>query len=179
MPSIIRDTLVQERLLATLSGGFGILAAMLTIVGLYGLVAYAVTRRTAEIGIRMALGATRRDSRACSSARPDSCWRSARLGIGLAVAGGRSASALLFQVPPHDPVSLAGAVALLALIAVARATCRRGARPASSRSSPCARTDRVSVRPVAWRLVAGLRPGVLGQRIGAATFGHAPLKRWA
>ena len=55
----IRDTVVRERLLATLSGGFGVLAAILTLVGLYGLNAYTVTRRTNEIGVRMALGAGR------------------------------------------------------------------------------------------------------------------------
>src|SRR4029079_16296655 len=57
----IRETLVSERLLATLSGCFGLLAAILTLVGLYGLNAYTVTRRTNEIGVRMALGAGRSD----------------------------------------------------------------------------------------------------------------------
>ena len=119
MPTIIRDTLVQDRLLAALSGGFGVVAALLTMVGLYGLVAYAVTRRTAEIGIRMALGATRRDiARLLVGETGLLLAIGAACGIGLAVAGGRFAATLLFQVPPHDPVSLAGAVGLLALIAV-------------------------------------------------------------
>ncbi len=119
MPTIIRDTLVQDRLLASLSGGFGVVAALLTMVGLYGLVAYSVTRRTAEIGIRMALGATRRDiARLLVGETGLLLAIGAACGIGLAVAGGRFAAALLFRVPPHDPVSLAGAVGLLALIAV-------------------------------------------------------------
>ena len=119
MPAIIRDTLVQDRLLASLSGGFGIVAALLTTVGLYGLVAYAVTRRTAEIGIRMALGATRADiARLLVGETGLLLAIGAACGIGLAVAGGRFAAALLFRVQPYDPVSLTGAVALLALIAL-------------------------------------------------------------
>ena len=148
MPTIIRDTLVQDRLLASLSGGFGVVAALLTMVGLYGLVAYAVTRRTAEIGIRMALGATRGDiARLLVGETGLLLAIGAACGVGLAVAGGRFAAALLFQVQPHDPVSLAGAVALLSLIAVCASVFRLVGRRASIRSSPCGPTDRVSVPP--------------------------------
>jgi predicted permease len=117
--TMIHDTLVQDRLLAALSGGFGALAALLTMVGLYGLVAYSVTRRTSEIGIRMALGATPR-----AIARMllrETGWLLAVgtvCGIALALAGGRAAAALLFRVTPSDPVTLTGAAALLAAIAV-------------------------------------------------------------
>jgi ABC-type antimicrobial peptide transport system permease subunit len=115
---MIRDTLVQDRLLAALSGGFGGVAALLTMVGLYGLVAYSVTRRTGEIGIRMALGATRRDvARLLLGETGALLAIGAVCGMALAVAGGRAAAALLFHVAPHDPASLAAAVGLLAVIA--------------------------------------------------------------
>jgi putative ABC transport system permease protein len=118
MTTDIRDTLLRERLLATLSGAFGALAAILTLVGLYGLVAYTVARRTNEIGIRMALGA-----RASDVARLIVHETGMLLSIGivagvvLALAGGRAAASLLFGVRPHDPLTLLGAVAGLAVIA--------------------------------------------------------------
>jgi predicted permease len=120
MPTMIRDTLVQDRLLAALSGGFGALATLLTMVGLYGLIAYSVTRRTAEIGIRMALGATPRDIARLRRGETGVLLAiGAVAGIALAVAGGRAAAALLFRVTPSDPTSLAAAAGLLALIAIA------------------------------------------------------------
>ena len=114
----IRDTLVRERLLATLSGGFGVLAAILTLVGLYGLIAYTVTRRTNEIGIRMALGADR-TAIARLILRETSVLLAigAAVGVVLALAGGRAASTLLFGVRPYDPLALL--LALLALAAIA------------------------------------------------------------
>ena len=57
----VDDSLVQERMISTLAGFFSLLALLLAIVGLYGIMAYSVTRRTSEIGIRMALGAERRN----------------------------------------------------------------------------------------------------------------------
>ena len=120
MPTIIRDTLVQDRLLAALSGGFGALAGLLTMVGLYGLVAYSVTRRTSEIGIRMALGATPRNVARLLLAETGVLLAiGAVCGIGLALAGGRAAAALLFRVTPSDPATLAAAIGLLAAIALA------------------------------------------------------------
>ena len=114
----IQDTVVRERLLATLSGGFGILAAILTLVGLYGLIAYTVTRRTNEIGVRMALGAGRgaiarlilRETGLLLAA-------GAVVGVGLSLAGGRAAATLLFGVRPYDPAALLLALAFLAAIA--------------------------------------------------------------
>src|SRR5439155_89315 len=61
LPSMVRDSLLRERLMATLSGFFGALAALIATIGLYGVMSYTVARRRNEIGIRMALGADRRD----------------------------------------------------------------------------------------------------------------------
>ena len=120
MPAMIRDTLVQDRLLAALSAGFGGLAALLTMVGLYGVVAYSVTRRTGEIGIRIALGATPGNiARLLLRETGVLVALGAVCGTGLALAGGRAASALLFGVTPSDPATLAGAVLLLGVIAAA------------------------------------------------------------
>jgi predicted permease len=120
VPTMIRDTLVQERVLAALSAGFGALAALLTMVGLYGLVAYSVTRRSSEIGVRMALGASRGDILRLIL-RETALLLAAGAGAGaaLAVAGGRAASSLLFRIRPDDPVTLVAAIALLAGVAFA------------------------------------------------------------
>ena len=127
----IGDTLVRDRLLATLSAAFGVLAAILTLVGLYGLIAYTVTRRTNEIGVRMALGAGRAAiARLILRETTILLGAGAVLGIGLALAGGRAAQALLFNIAPSDPLTLAMALAFLALIAFAAsyAPARRATR---------------------------------------------------
>lgn len=109
---------VQERLLAALSGGFAVLGVLLTMVGLYGLIAYAVSRRTGEIGIRMAPGATARDiARLFLRETGMLLAIGGTCGIALALTGGRTASALLFGVTPYDPATLGAAVGLLLLVA--------------------------------------------------------------
>jgi predicted permease len=114
----IRDTLVRERLMATLSGAFGVLAAILTLVGLYGLIAYTVTRRTNEIGVRMALGAGRAAIvRLILRETGLLLAIGAAVGVLLALAGGRAAATLLFGVRPYDPPALLAALAALAGIA--------------------------------------------------------------
>jgi putative ABC transport system permease protein len=116
----ILDGLLQERLMATLSGFFGALAAILAVIGLYGVISYMVARRTNEIGIRMALGA---DGQGIVRL----ILREALLllGIGLvmgaalALAAGRTASSMLFGLKSYDPATLAFAIATLALVAIA------------------------------------------------------------
>ena len=115
----IDGTLVRDRMLATLSGWFGILAGVLTLAGLYGLMAYTVARRTNEIGIRMALGARHRSIvRLVLGEVGMLVSVGALAGALLANAAGRSAASLLFGVQPSDPVTLAAAIALLAAIAL-------------------------------------------------------------
>jgi ABC-type antimicrobial peptide transport system permease subunit len=119
LPDMIHDTFLQERLLAALSTGFGALAALLTIVGLYGLVAYSVTRRSTEIGVRLALGATSRDIVRLILGEVGVLLATGALaGSALALAAGPAAASLLFRVKPYDPLALAGAVGALTLVAL-------------------------------------------------------------
>jgi putative ABC transport system permease protein len=109
-------TIVQDRMMATLAGAFGLLALTLACVGLYGLLAYSVARRVKDIGIRMALGAQRKKIIA------DVFGRAVRLlAIGVAVGApaawmaSRSVEAMLFGLTPTDPTTIAGAVILMAI----------------------------------------------------------------
>jgi len=118
----IERSLFSERMLATLSSGFGLVALLLSVVGLYGVMTFIVTRRTQEIGVRLALGAT----------RAGALWLVVRDALVMIVAGaalslpavwavGRLVQAQLFGVPPiHAPtILLAGGV--LAVVALGAA----------------------------------------------------------
>jgi ABC-type antimicrobial peptide transport system permease subunit len=122
LPSYVRDSLVTERVMATLSGFFGSLAVLIASVGLYGVVSYIVSRRHTEIGIRIALGA---DARAVvRMVLGESAWLLAigcGLGLALAAAAARPAAALLFGIEPWDPVSFGLAVVVLAMVTVTAA----------------------------------------------------------
>jgi len=109
----------QDRLIARLTGLFGLLALILACVGLYGVTAYAVARRTSEIGIRMALGADRPNivGLVLRGALLQ-LGASLAIGIPLALAGGRLLANQLYGVKSHDPVILALAAAVLAVCAV-------------------------------------------------------------
>ena len=116
----IRLTVVRERLMATLSAFFGVVAALLAMVGLYGVIAYTVARRTNEIGVRMALGAGRNDVLLMILREALALTAIGMIaGLVLALITGRAASNLLFGLQAHDPVTLAAAACLLALIAFA------------------------------------------------------------
>lgn len=118
MSTQIRESLTRERLMATLSGFFGGLAALIATIGLYGVMSYMVARRKVEIGIRMALGATR-ESVTALVVREAGVLVVAGLiaGTGLAVLAARSAASLLYGLNPWDPASLAAAGLGLAVVA--------------------------------------------------------------
>jgi ABC-type antimicrobial peptide transport system permease subunit len=114
----LNNALGSERLIAFLSGFFGILALGLAAVGLYGVVAYAVTQRTREIGIRMALGAQRRDVvRMVVRESLVPVFLGLVVGLIAALILVRLIASLLYGVAPSDPGSIL--LALGAMLAVA------------------------------------------------------------
>ena len=110
----IEESVLRERLLAMLSIFFAGIAALLAVLGLYGVIAYGVARRANEIGVRMALGASRGDVLSM-------ILREAAVliavgvvaGLLIALGTGRLAQALLFGITPYEPVTLATAAAVL------------------------------------------------------------------
>ena len=119
MDTLVHDSLVSERLMATLSGFFGGLAVLIATVGLYGVMSYLVTRRRREIGIRIALGADRRTViRMVVLEAGVLLVAGLALGVGLAIVSARSASALLFGLKPWDPGTVAIGTALLAAVSL-------------------------------------------------------------
>jgi ABC-type antimicrobial peptide transport system permease subunit len=129
--TMIRDHLVDERVMAILSGVFAALATLLAIIGLYGVMSYMVARRRTEIGIRMALGADSGDVSKMILGEAGSLLAiGLAVGTALALAASTAASTLLFGLTPHDPTTLAAAVAALAIAAVGASylPARRAAR---------------------------------------------------
>ena len=109
----------QDRLIARLSMFFGLLAVMLVATGVYGALAYEVSRRTSEVGLRMALGAKReqvlwmilRDSLVV-------CLAGVALGLPLAIACSRLLQSMLFGVKPGDPLTFTAALAGISIVAL-------------------------------------------------------------
>ncbi len=115
----IDATMQMERALATLTTGFGLMALMLASVGIYGIMAYTVSQRTNEIGIRLALGAERRQIRGMILG--ESTWITAA-GLVAGVAGAlglvRLVKSMLFGIAPYDPVTLGCAVTVMLGVAL-------------------------------------------------------------
>jgi len=115
----LRDNLSQERLIAQLVNFFGALALVLACIGLYGVMAHGVARRTNEIGIRMALGA--RGGNIAWMVLRETLYlvlAGLLLGVPAALIGGRLISTQLFGLSPTDPVTLVGAAIVLTVVAL-------------------------------------------------------------
>jgi len=127
----IYNSLLRERLMAIFSGCFGVLAGLLSAIGLYGVISYMVARRRNEIGIRMALGACRREILAMVL-RESAMLLAAGLVAGalVSLAAATTASALLYGLKPYDAPTFGMAGAVLALVALAASylPARRAAR---------------------------------------------------
>jgi ABC-type antimicrobial peptide transport system permease subunit len=110
---------ISERLFADLTGAFGLLALALACIGIYGVMAYSVSQRTNEIGIRMALGA--RASRILRMVLAEASWM-AIIGIAVGVAGGlglaRLIASMLYGLKPWDPVTFTASALLLLSVAL-------------------------------------------------------------
>jgi ABC-type antimicrobial peptide transport system permease subunit len=118
LSSRLGDRLVRDRMLAWLSAAFGALAVSLAAIGLYGLIAYVSASRRSEIGVRLALGASRADV-IVMMLRQTAALLMAGLvaGVALSIIAGRAATALLYQVVPGDPPMLIVATMVLAGVA--------------------------------------------------------------
>jgi ABC-type antimicrobial peptide transport system permease subunit len=114
----VARSIINQRLVAQLSAFFGLLAAFLSCIGIYGVMSYVVTRRTNEIGIRMALGA----------GRSNMLWMVLReilmlvsigvvIGVPVTLACDRLVSNMLFGLRPTDPVTLASATVIFLIVA--------------------------------------------------------------
>jgi putative ABC transport system permease protein len=114
------DSVAPTRLTTTLATVFALSALLLTSVGIYGVLAYTVASRTREIGVRMAMGATRGDVIGLVL-REGMTWAAGGIVLGLigAFAAARLIAALLFEVPARDPATLATVGSMVALVALA------------------------------------------------------------
>jgi predicted lysophospholipase L1 biosynthesis ABC-type transport system permease subunit len=121
-------TLTGERLVAWLCSAFAMVAALLSAIGLYGVMAYTVAARTKEIGVRIALGADgRRMLRMVMGEVAVLALAGGGAGIALVLALGRVVRSQLYGLEPHDPLTILGASALLSAVAFCA-----GALPARS-----------------------------------------------
>jgi len=140
MDERIADTTVDESLVAELCWFFGLLAAFLSGIGIYGLMSYLVSRRANEIGIRMALGAERGHVQWLVM-REIAVLVTAGLaaGVPIALIGGRYVEKMLFGLKPSDPVSLVAAVVLVLMIAAGAGLlpARRAARVEPAEALRC------------------------------------------
>ncbi len=119
MDQLLADSLSRSRFTMLLLGIFAGVALVLAAVGIYGLIAYSVTQRTQELGIRIALGAQRRDVlRLVLAQGTRLTFLGVAIGLFAALALSRLLSTLLFAVSATDPLTFAGVATLLAVVAL-------------------------------------------------------------
>jgi predicted permease len=115
----LQDGLQQERIFASLTSGFALLALSLALVGIYGVMSYTVAQRTNEIGIRLALGAPRQQVRGMVLREAGMlAGLGVASGLAVALAVGKLVGSLLYGLKPTDPVSLACAAGSLVVVAL-------------------------------------------------------------
>jgi ABC-type antimicrobial peptide transport system permease subunit len=116
---VIEMSITPERIIAWLCGFLALLALLLSCIGIHGLMAYRVARRTGEIGIRMALGARPWDvGRSVVGEALALAGRGLIVGVPLAFALAQGLRHFLFGIQPHDPVALIGGMAVMTTVAV-------------------------------------------------------------
>lgn len=120
--TIIDDSLASERMIAKVSAGFGGLALLVACIGIYGILAYRVARRAHEIGVRIALGASRGGVQ-WMIVRESLALLAIGIAVGIPVALGlsRYVKSLLYGLTPADPVTIGGALAMLVMVSIAAA----------------------------------------------------------
>ena len=119
MPQQVRENVFMDRMISTLSAGFASLATLLAAVGLYGVLAYTVSQRTREIGLRMALGAAPGRVRSMILKQVATMTVvGGAIGLVAGVWAGRGAGALLYEMKGHDPLVLVVSTVLLAAVAL-------------------------------------------------------------
>jgi putative ABC transport system permease protein len=120
MNDVIADSLAIKRFSMLLLGVFAILATLLSCVGIYGVLSYIAGQRTHEIGVRMALGAERRDVlRMMLSQAGKMALIGVAVGLIAALALTRLMASMLFGISTHDPLTFSGVAMLLMLVALA------------------------------------------------------------
>jgi ABC-type antimicrobial peptide transport system permease subunit len=122
MEAVLGETYARERFSTVLLGGFSASALLLAAIGIYGVLAYSVAKRTREIGIRVAVGA---DAGCIVRMVLAGASRFVLTGLGIGMVGAfafsRFVSSLLFETGPHDPLTFALTPAILIAVALAAA----------------------------------------------------------
>jgi predicted permease len=119
LPQQVKENIFLDRMISILSASFALVATLLAAIGLYGVLAYMVTQRTREIGVRMALGASSGNVRAMVLRQVGLMTLvGGIIGIAGALALGKGAKSLLFEISGYDPVVMVASAIILALVAL-------------------------------------------------------------